>query len=119
MTDDMIQTLTPQEAQALIAERKLDVVDVRDVSDFTKGHIPSARLVPLKQLETNPRAALKEDGILFVCARGVRSLAAAKLAEAVGLARLYSVAGGTLAWVSAGLPLEQDMRAAAAGGSAR
>jgi rhodanese-related sulfurtransferase len=115
----MIQTLTPQEAQALIAERKLDVVDVRDASEFTKGHIPSARLVPLEQLKANPRAALKEDGVLFVCARGVRSLVAAKLAEAVGFARLYSVGGGTLGWASAGLPLEQDRRATVASGCAR
>jgi rhodanese-related sulfurtransferase len=48
---------------------------------------------------------LPRDGVVFVCAKGVRSLTAARAAEAVGLQRLYSLEGGTSAWAGAGLPL--------------
>ena len=103
----MIKTLSPQEAETLISQDGLDVVDVREPREFTGGHIPQARLVPLKQLEADPRGALRRDGVLFVCAKGVRSLTAARVAEALGFSQLYSVAGGTAGWAGAGLPLVQ------------
>jgi rhodanese-related sulfurtransferase len=101
----MIRTLSPKEAEALIAQGGIDIVDVRDAHEWSGGHILNARLVPLDKLKQDPRAALPRDGILFVCARGMRSLAAAKVAEALGFASLYSIAGGTIAWANAGLPL--------------
>ena len=104
----MIQTLSPIEARSLISGGGLDVVDVRDPGEWSSGHIPQARLVPLSELKTKREASLPHDGILFVCAKGVRSLTAAKLAETFGLTKLYNVAGGVNGWVSAGLPLVQD-----------
>lgn len=103
----MIQTLTPQQAEPLIARGEFDVVDVRDAREWSNGHIPHARLVPLETLKSSPRDALPRDGVIFVCAKGVRSLTAARLAEAVGFSHVYNVDGGTSGWVSAGLPLEQ------------
>jgi len=83
----------------------VDVVDVREAREWSSGHIPQARLVPLDQLRADPQRALPHDGVVFVCAKGVRSLTAAKLAERLGLHHLYSLAGGTSGWVKAGLPL--------------
>jgi rhodanese-related sulfurtransferase len=104
----MIRTITPQQAEALIAKGGLDVVDVRGAADWSGGHIPQARSVPLAELTADPRAALPRDGVVFVCAKGVRSLAAAKAAEAAGLRKLYSIEGGTQGWSGAGLPLVGD-----------
>jgi rhodanese-related sulfurtransferase len=101
----MIRTLSPREAEALIAQGGLDVVDVRDPFDWSGGHIAGSRVVPLAELAADPRGALPRDGVLFVCARGIRSLKAAQAAEAAGLERLYSVEGGTIGWAEAGLPL--------------
>ena len=103
----MVRTLKPQDADALIARADLDVVDVRDAREWSRGHIPRARPVPLAELEKNPRTALPRDGVVFVCARGVRSLTAARIAEAIGLTELYSVDGGTVGWAGAGLPVVQ------------
>ena len=108
ITDYMIQTITPQEAEALISQGDFDVIDVRDPRDWSVGHIPHARPLPLAEITANPRAVLPRDGVVFVCARGVRSLTAAKAAEAVGLERVYSVEGGTQAWSGAGLPLVSE-----------
>jgi len=104
----MIRTVTPLEAEALLHQEDLDVVDVRDPRDWAAGHIPRARPLPLGEITANARTALPHDGVLFVCARGVRSLTAAKAAEAIGFERLYSIEGGTLGWSAAGLPLVSE-----------
>ena len=104
----MIHSLSPQEARALIAQGSVDVVDVREPGEWSRGHLPGARLIPLDRLRSNPKVALPRDGIIFVCAAGVRSQTAAKLAEATGLHDLYNLSGGTRSWVSAGLPLVRD-----------
>ncbi len=104
----MIQTLTPQEAETLISRGEFDVVDVREPREWSTGHVPHARLVPLAELKAKPQEALPRDGVIFVCAKGMRSLTAAKVAESVGLTNLYNLDGGTNGWISAGLPLVQD-----------
>lgn len=104
----MIRTLAPQDAAALIGQGTLDVVDVRGTAEWSAGHIPQARSVPLDAITAAPRAVLPRDGVIFVCARGVRSLKAAQAAEAAGLRDLYSVEGGTLGWSAAGLGLVSE-----------
>ena len=104
----MIQALDPQKAQELISHGQFDIVDVRETGEWSTGHLPGARHVPLGQLRASPKAALPRDGIIFVCAAGVRSQTAAKLAEAEGLVNLFNLTGGTRGWVNAGLPLVKD-----------
>ena len=107
-----MQFLSPQQAQELMSRGEVDVVDVRDPSEWADGHMPGARLVPLEQLRAAPKAALPRDGVLFVCAAGMRSQTAARLAAAQGLTRVYSMNGGTRGWAKAGLPLVQDLSVA-------
>jgi rhodanese-related sulfurtransferase len=77
------------------------------------GHLDGARSVPLEQLRADPDRELPTDATLvFICAKGVRSLAAAKLAERFGHQAVYSVDGGIAACTRAGLPLV-TLRAAA------
>jgi rhodanese-related sulfurtransferase len=110
--DTMIASITPQQAQDLIALGQVEVVDVREPAEWCGGHIDGARLVPLNQLRSNPKAELKRDGVIFVCAAGVRSQTAARVAAAEGLSHIYNLSGGTRAWVKAGLPLVNDIRVA-------
>jgi rhodanese-related sulfurtransferase/transcriptional regulator with XRE-family HTH domain len=100
----MIKTLGPREAEALVAGTDVDIIDVREPKEWSTGHLPGARLVPLDQLRAEPEKSLPRDNVLFVCAKGARSLAAAKVAERYGLQEIYSLEGGTNAWIKAGLP---------------
>ena len=110
ITDSMVATLSPTEAAEMLSRDDVDVVDVRDENEWTNGHIAQARLVPLDQLRADPERALrKRDSILFVCAKGVRSLTAAKLAERLGFSKLYNLEGGTAGWAKAGFPLVQGV----------
>jgi rhodanese-related sulfurtransferase len=110
--DTVIQSVTPQQASELIARLDLEVIDVRDPGEWSGGHLPGARLVPLEQLRANPRALLGRDGVLFVCAAGVRSQTAARIAAAQGLTRVYTLSSGTRGWIKAGFQLVNDLSVA-------
>jgi len=104
----MVETLTAAAAAELVSHLDVDVVDVRDDREWNAGHLPGARHIPLETLRTDVEAFLAHKPILFICARGVRSLQAAKLAERFGYSQVYSLDGGTSAWSKAGLPLVVD-----------
>jgi rhodanese-related sulfurtransferase len=103
----MVTIVDPGEAQALIDSGAVEIVDVRGPGEWAGGHLPGARNVPLEDFKAGGLAKLSRDRVLFVCARGVRSVTAAKLAEQLGVGEVYSLAGGTHAWIGAGLPLEK------------
>jgi rhodanese-related sulfurtransferase len=108
----MVHSITPRQAHELMVQGDIDVVDVRELHEWHCGHIAGARHVPLGQLRANPKAALVRDGIIFVCAAGIRSETAARLAHTHGLTRVYNLIGGTRGWDKAGLPLVREASAA-------
>jgi rhodanese-related sulfurtransferase len=108
----VIQNLTPQQAHELLSSGNVEIIDVRDPSEWSSGHLPGARLVPLAQLRSNPKAALPRDGVLFVCAAGMRSQTAARVAASLGLTTIYNLSSGTRGWVNAGFPLVEDLSVA-------
>ena len=108
----MIQSLTPQQAHELISRGEIEIIDVRDPSEWSGGHLPGARLVPLDQLRASPKSALTRDGVLFVCAAGMRSQTAARLATSQGLKTVYNLSSGTRGWVNAGFALVDDLSVA-------
>jgi rhodanese-related sulfurtransferase len=108
----MIQQLTPQKAHELISQGDVEIIDVRNAVELSDGRLPGARHVPLDQLRASPKAMLLRDRVIFVCAAGVRSQAAAKIAEASGLREVYNLSGGARGWARAGLPLVRDLTAA-------
>lgn len=105
--DEPFVRVDVERARALVADGA-DVVDVREPDEYAAGHIPGARLVPLNTLLARPREHLQRDGVLFVCAVGIRSALACEMAAAIGLARVYNLEGGTAAWAAGGLPIELD-----------
>lgn len=104
----MVHSISPQQAHELISRGEVDVVDVREPGEWAGGHVPGARLVPLEKLRASPKSVLHRDGVVFVCAAGVRSQTAARIAAAHGLTKIYNLSGGTRGWVKAGLPLVHD-----------
>lgn len=108
----MIQQITAAQAHQLMSEGRVEVVDVREPAEWSTGHLPGARHIPLDRLRNNAKAELSRDGVVFVCAAGIRSQTAARIATAEGLQQVFNLVGGTQGWVRAGLPLEQDRSAA-------
>lgn len=111
----MVETVTSSELAELISRTDVDLVDVRDEREWQAGHIPGSRNVPLDTLRADPDAYLaRTRAIVFICARGVRSLTAAKLAERLGFATVYNLDGGTSAWAKAGMSIALEAISAAA-----
>ena len=109
----MVEMISVQKLSDLLGTGNFDVVDVRDEHEWSAGHIPGARPLPLDQLRSDPDAALpQKDGLIFVCAKGVRSMTAAKLAQRLGYTTIYSLDGGTNAWMRSGHELVVERRAA-------
>ena len=109
----VIQTVKVTDVTAL-RDAGVVIVDVRSPTEFASGHIPHAVNIPLEQLRSNAASVLGPEPLLFVCARGVRSIEAANLALAAGRSEVYSLDGGTQAWPAAGLALERTVAAASA-----
>jgi rhodanese-related sulfurtransferase len=108
----MVEHVSPERANELMVAGDVEVIDVREPSEWAGGHLAGAKLIPLGRLRAAPKAQLVRDGVIFVCAAGVRSETAARLAAALGLARVYNLRGGTRAWTKAGFPLHQELQAA-------
>jgi len=99
-----VSEVPPKQAAELLA-RGAQPVDVREGYEYEAGRITGARHVELSQLAA---AAGTIDGpVVFYCRSGERSAMAAEAFEASGK-EAYTVAGGLLAWVDAGLPLEPE-----------
>jgi molybdopterin/thiamine biosynthesis adenylyltransferase/rhodanese-related sulfurtransferase len=86
------------------------LVDVREDDERALGMAQGALGCARAALEGAPARWLPDPGaeILLICASGRRSLLAAQALESAGYRDVSSVAGGTLAWQSAGLPMAAD-----------
>ena len=103
-----IRELTPEQAHAHQLGGAL-LIDVREAHERAGGMAAGAQGVAKAELLADPGAWLPGQGdeVVLICQSGRRSADAAAALAAAGHARVASVAGGTLAWRAAGLPLVQ------------
>ncbi len=81
------------------------VLDVRQPEEYSAGHVPGARLLPLDVLPDRIADVPDDQPVWVVCGSGKRSLKAAELLSQAGR-DARSVAGGTGAWVDSGRPVD-------------
>ena len=93
--------------QAKLNEKpKPFVLDVREPSEYSAGHIAGSTLLPLHQLSSRIGELPKDREIVCVCASGSRSSSAARQLTSAGFAVL-NLSGGMSQWQRAGLPLKK------------
>jgi len=97
--------LTPAEAQALVAEGKAVLVDVREESEWRSGHVPGAIHLPLSQFSQGVDRLPRDRKVILYCLSGGRSGRALGECARAGLPIDSHVAGGISAWQRAGLPV--------------
>lgn len=102
---DPFERIDAETAKKLIDAGGMAVIDVRESAEWSQGHIAEAVHIPLGTLMNRPRELLQQDGIIFVCAEGIRSAVACEVAAAIGRTQLYNLEGGTRAWVKQGYPV--------------
>ena len=78
------------------------VVDVREVDEYTDGHIPGAIHVPLQTVPDNLESFRSEQDVFVVCQVGGRSGKACQYLIDQGVTNVVNVAGGTSGWILLG-----------------
>ncbi len=96
-----------KEAQGMMSENSVALIDVREPHEYKAGHVPGAKLIPVATVFARRDELPRDKDVIFVCAVGQRSALACEMAAAAGLTRLYNLEGGTDAWIKAGLPTEK------------
>ncbi len=81
------------------------VVDVREPSEFSAGHLPNAKHIPVGDIDKRAGELPASKPLLVVCASGQRSGKAASLLRKAGRDQVFCLEGGLGAWRQAGLPV--------------
>ncbi len=95
------------EKVAAVRGVRLRFIDVREPHEYTAGHVPGAKLIPVNKVYARREELPRDKELIFVCAVGQRSALACEMAAAAGLTRLYNLEGGTEAWIKSGMPAEK------------
>jgi hydroxyacylglutathione hydrolase len=82
------------------------VIDVRQLSEFTSGHVPNSIHLAAGALQDRLASLPRDRPIAAICASGYRSSVAASLLRAAGFRDVSWVADGLPAWQSRGHPVE-------------
>jgi rhodanese-related sulfurtransferase len=91
-----------------LAERRAagaPLIDVREDGEYAEGHAPGATLIPLGQVAGRIAEIPTDQTVYVICRSGGRSGRVVEHLRAQGIDAV-NVAGGTLAWVEAGHPVE-------------
>ena len=98
----------PELHQRLVAGEPLQVLDVRERSEWDEGHLPGALFAPYHDLAGGLPEGLDPDRpVAAICASGQRSAVAASLLARAGAREvLHVVGGGVGTWRDAGWPIE-------------
>lgn len=109
-----VEVLAVEEVEALRQQPDVQLIDVREPTEWAKGHIPGAVHVPrgLLEFKADPSLEAYWDSaidpakrLITYCASGGRSALAAKTLKDMGYPRVGHLQGGFTAWSDAGKPV--------------
>jgi rhodanese-related sulfurtransferase len=85
-------------------------VDVREESEWARGHIPNAIHLGKGIIERDIEKAIPEKGatVVLYCGGGFRSALAADNLQKMGYSNVISMDGGWREWTQAGFPTIKD-----------
>ena len=105
-----VKSISAVEVPQLINHESAIVLDVCEVNEFKKGHIPDAINIPVGTLADNLSRLEKykknQTPIVLSCRSGQRSTKAAGILKKNEFANLYTLSGGMMSWEKENLPVE-------------
>jgi rhodanese-related sulfurtransferase len=109
-----IRTITPAELNNLCQKGDIDLIDVRTPVEFREVHCVHARNVPLDSLD--PKKIMEARGttekpLYVICRSGSRGGKACEAFLNAGYTNVINVEGGTMAWDTAGFPVNRGKKA--------
>lgn len=94
----MIQQISLQGAQQLIADGEVIIADVRDYDSYRQGHIENAIHLSMSILQEFCQSVDRNKPIIVYCYHGISSQAVAQHLLDQGFINVYSLAGGFETW---------------------
>jgi rhodanese-related sulfurtransferase len=100
----------PAVKKRLDSPEKPVMVDVREDSEWARGHVPGAIHLGRGVIERDIERAIPDKGtqIVLYCGGGFRSALAADNLQKMGYRNVISMDGGWRGWTEAGLPVIID-----------
>ena len=94
----------------LDAGEKLNLIDVREESEWAKGHLPGAVHLSKGVIERDVEKKIpdKNAELILYCGGGFRSALAADNLQKMGYTRAVSMDGGWREWTGAKYPTQKD-----------
>ncbi|WP_447732262.1 rhodanese-like domain-containing protein [Aeromonas veronii] len=88
--------------------RTFHLIDVREESEWARGHLPGARYLGRGVIERDIETQFPdlETELYLYCGGGFRSILAAVNLQQMGYRKVISVDGGFRGWCDAGYPVE-------------
>lgn len=114
--EDNIESISVDEAEALIGKSDTVFVDIRDVRELQReGKLPGAIHAPRGMLEfwVDPESPYHREifaddkKFIFYCASAWRSALATDTVQSMGMVNVCHLAGGFNAWKEAGKEIEE------------
>jgi hydroxyacylglutathione hydrolase len=91
----------------LAGRNGLQILDVRERSEWDEGHIPGSTFMPWHDIDGLPPGLDPSRPIAVVCGSGQRAAVAASLVQRFGGTAIHVVEGGVPAWGRLGNELER------------
>jgi len=94
----------------LDAGEKFTLVDVREESEWARGHLPGAVYMGRGVIERDIEQKVPDTGakLVLYCGGGFRSALVADNLQKMGYGNVESMDGGWKGWLDAGLPTAKD-----------
>jgi hydroxyacylglutathione hydrolase len=86
---------------------ELQILDVRERSEWDEGHIPGSFFAPWHDIDGLPEGLDADRPIAVVCGSGQRAAVGASLIQRNGGTAIHVIDGGVPAWGRLGHPLER------------
>lgn len=102
-----VREITPDQMRTRLARGdKLQVIDVREESEWSQGHAAGALHLSKGTIERDVEKRIPETNaeLVLYCGGGSRSALAAENLQKMGYTNVWSLAGGFKGWREAGLP---------------
>ena len=93
-----MRELSATATAALLAEREMVLLDVREPWEYAHSHIEGSLHVPMQQVPDRLDEIPRELPLVVVCHHGMRSLQVAHFLAAQGYADVANLTGGIDAW---------------------
>jgi rhodanese-related sulfurtransferase len=103
------ETNVQEVKQRLDRGERFHLIDVREESEWAKGHLPGAIHLGKGVIERDVEQRFPDTGseLILYCGGGFRSALAADNLQKMGYTNVKSMDGGWRGWTEAGLPVER------------